>query len=114
MISYVLRYKRQTKNSEPQTCDRFMTQGLDMSPLFMEMVKAGASVDIVQKKLVYLYMCTYAKLKPDLTLLAINTLHKDCADPNPMVRGLALRNMCNLRCVGQPRGPCSGDASDAP
>ncbi|XP_023689785.2 AP-4 complex subunit beta-1 isoform X2 [Paramormyrops kingsleyae] len=79
---------------------RFMTQGLDMSPLFMEMVKAGASVDIVQKKLVYLYMCTYAKLKPDLTLLAINTLRKDCADPNPMVRGLALRNMCNLRMPG--------------
>ncbi|XP_036389534.1 AP-4 complex subunit beta-1 [Megalops cyprinoides] len=79
---------------------RFMTQGLDMSPLFMEMVKASATVDIVQKKLVYLYMCTYASLKPDLALLAINTLRKDCADPNPMVRGLALRNMCNLRMPG--------------
>ncbi|KAL4648429.1 AP-4 complex subunit beta-1 [Arapaima gigas] len=79
---------------------RLMTQGLDMSSLFMEMVKASASVDIVQKKLVYLYMCTYAGLKPDLALLAINTLRKDCADPNPMVRGLALRNMCNLRMPG--------------
>ncbi|KAG5837737.1 hypothetical protein ANANG_G00215800 [Anguilla anguilla] len=79
---------------------RFMTQGLDMSPLYMEMVKASATVDIVQKKLVYLYMCTYAGLKPDLALLAINTLRKDCADPNPMVRGLALRNMCNLRMPG--------------
>ncbi|KAI1893087.1 hypothetical protein AGOR_G00140260 [Albula goreensis] len=77
-----------------------MTQGLDMSALYMEMVKASATVDIVQKKLVYLYMCTYAGLKPDLALLAINTLRKDCADPNPMVRGLALRNMCNLRMPG--------------
>uniref|UniRef100_A0A8C9T3V9 Adaptor related protein complex 4 subunit beta 1 n=1 Tax=Scleropages formosus TaxID=113540 RepID=A0A8C9T3V9_SCLFO len=79
---------------------RLMTQGLDVSPLFMEMVKASASVDMVQKKLLYLYMCTYAPLKPDLALLAINTLRKDCADSNPMVRGLALRNMCNLRMPG--------------
>ncbi|XP_066528675.1 AP-4 complex subunit beta-1 isoform X2 [Hoplias malabaricus] len=79
---------------------RAMTQGLDVSSLFMEMVKASATVDIVQKKLVYLYMVTYAGHKPDLALLAINTLRKDCADPNPMVRGLALRNMCNLRMPG--------------
>nr|XP_055043586.1 AP-4 complex subunit beta-1 isoform X2 [Misgurnus anguillicaudatus]XP_055043587.1 AP-4 complex subunit beta-1 isoform X2 [Misgurnus anguillicaudatus] len=79
---------------------RYMTQGLDVSPLFMDMVKASATVDIVQKKLVYLYMCTYASDKPDLALLAINTLRKDCADPNPMVRGLALRNMCNFRMPG--------------
>uniref|UniRef100_A0A4W4FFH2 Beta-adaptin appendage C-terminal subdomain domain-containing protein n=1 Tax=Electrophorus electricus TaxID=8005 RepID=A0A4W4FFH2_ELEEL len=79
---------------------RSMTQGLDVSALFMDMVKASATVDVVQKKLVYLYMCTYASHKPDLALLAINTLRKDCADPNPMVRGLALRNMCNFRMPG--------------
>ncbi|XP_068946414.1 AP-4 complex subunit beta-1 isoform X2 [Petaurus breviceps papuanus] len=79
---------------------RHMTQGVDMSSIFMEMVKASATVDIVQKKLVYLYMCTYAPLKPDLALLAINTLCKDCSDPNPMVRGLALRSMCSLRMPG--------------
>ncbi|XP_062899797.1 AP-4 complex subunit beta-1 isoform X3 [Mobula hypostoma] len=79
---------------------RYMTQGLDVSALFMEMVKASATVDIVQKKLVYLYMCTYAALKPNLALLAINTLRKDSTDPNPMVRGLALRSMCSLRMPG--------------
>ncbi|XP_036625040.1 AP-4 complex subunit beta-1 [Trichosurus vulpecula] len=79
---------------------RHMTQGVDMSNIFMEMVKASATGDIVQKKLVYLYMCTYAPLKPDLALLAINTLCKDCSDPNPMVRGLALRSMCSLRMPG--------------
>ncbi|KAE8623156.1 hypothetical protein XENTR_v10005520 [Xenopus tropicalis] len=79
---------------------RHMTQGVDVSSVFMEMVKASATVDIVQKKLVYLYMCTYACQKPDLALLAINTLCKDCSDPNPMVRGLALRSMCNLRMPG--------------
>ncbi|XP_063811484.1 AP-4 complex subunit beta-1 isoform X2 [Pseudophryne corroboree] len=77
-----------------------MTQGVDVSSVFMEMVKASATVDIVQKKLVYLYMCTYSPQKPDLALLTINTLCKDCSDPNPMVRGLALRSMCNLRMPG--------------
>ncbi|KAJ6657942.1 hypothetical protein lerEdw1_001732 [Lerista edwardsae] len=71
---------------------RYMTQGVDVSSIFMEMVKASATVDIVQKKLVYLYMCIYAPLKPDLALLAINTLCKDCSDPNPMVRDGALVN----------------------
>ncbi|XP_071993742.1 AP-4 complex subunit beta-1 isoform X2 [Engystomops pustulosus] len=79
---------------------RHMTYGVDVSSVFMEMVKASATVDIVQKKLVYLYMCTYAPQKPDLALLTINTLCKDCSDPNPMVRGLALRSMCNLRMPG--------------
>uniref|UniRef100_A0A674PG85 Adaptor related protein complex 4 subunit beta 1 n=1 Tax=Takifugu rubripes TaxID=31033 RepID=A0A674PG85_TAKRU len=76
---------------------RAMSQGVDVSGLFSEMVKACASVDIVQKKLVYVFLCSYATLNPELSLLVINTLRKDCQDPNPMVRSLALRNMSNLR-----------------
>lgn len=75
-----------------------MSQGVDVSGLFTEMVKACATVDIVQKKLVYVFLCSYATLNPELSLLVINTLRKDCQDPNPMVRSLALRNMSNLRC----------------
>lgn len=76
---------------------RVMSQGVDVSGLFTEMVKACATVDIVQKKLVYVFLCSYATLNPELSLLVINTLRKDCQDPNPMVRSLALRNMTNLR-----------------
>ncbi|KAF7663919.1 hypothetical protein LDENG_00194610 [Lucifuga dentata] len=76
---------------------RVMSQGVDVSMLFSEMVKACATVDIVQKKLVYVFLCSYATLNPELSLLVINTLRKDCQDPNPMVRSLALRNMTNLR-----------------
>nr|XP_061803579.1 AP-4 complex subunit beta-1-like [Nerophis lumbriciformis] len=76
---------------------RIMSQGVDVSSLFSEMVKACATVDIVQKKLVYVFLCSYASLNPELSLLVINTLRKDCQDPNPMVRSLALRNMTNLR-----------------
>uniref|UniRef100_A0A8C5DUN2 AP complex subunit beta n=1 Tax=Gouania willdenowi TaxID=441366 RepID=A0A8C5DUN2_GOUWI len=76
---------------------RAMSQGVDVSALFSEMVKACATVDIVQKKLIYIFLCSYAAVNPELSLLVINTLRKDCQDPNPMVRSLALRNMTNLR-----------------
>lgn len=47
--------------------------------------------------MVYLYLTSQAEQKPDLALLCINTLQKDCRDDNPMVRGLALRSLCSLR-----------------
>ena len=49
------------------------------------------------KKMVYLYVCTYAATHPELSLLAINTLQKDCRDQDPMTRGLALRSFTGLR-----------------
>eukprot|EP00195_Chlamydomonas_chlamydogama_P008244 CAMPEP_0202904088 /NCGR_PEP_ID=MMETSP1392-20130828/27835_1 /ASSEMBLY_ACC=CAM_ASM_000868 /TAXON_ID=225041 /ORGANISM="Chlamydomonas chlamydogama, Strain SAG 11-48b" /LENGTH=846 /DNA_ID=CAMNT_0049591569 /DNA_START=246 /DNA_END=2786 /DNA_ORIENTATION=+ len=53
--------------------------------------------DLVLKKMLYLYITHYATQIPDLALLAINQLHKDCRDQDPMVRGLALRSLCSLR-----------------
>ncbi|XP_066839327.1 AP-4 complex subunit beta-1 isoform X2 [Anser cygnoides] len=79
---------------------RLMTQGADVSGLFAEMVKAGAAADVVQKKLVHLYVRAHAPRLPRLALLAVNTLRRDCADPSPAVRGLALRSLCSLRVPG--------------
>lgn len=75
----------------------FMTVGIDLSRLFPEMVMSCNTRDVVQKKLVYLYLTTYAESHPDLSLLAVNTLQKDVTDTNPMIRGLALRHLCSLR-----------------
>eukprot|EP01006_Ploeotia_vitrea_P015670 TRINITY_DN4566_c0_g1_i1.p1 TRINITY_DN4566_c0_g1~~TRINITY_DN4566_c0_g1_i1.p1 ORF type:complete len:800 (-),score=468.60 TRINITY_DN4566_c0_g1_i1:107-2506(-) len=75
----------------------YMTLGIDVSRLFSEMIMASTTRDLVQKKMVYLYLCTYAEQKQDLAILAINTLHKDCRSEDPMVRGLALRSLCQLR-----------------
>lgn len=75
----------------------FVTLGVDVSPLFSEMVMASTTKDLVVKKMVYMYLTTYARQNPDLTLLTINTLHKDCRDEDPMVRGLALRSLCGLQ-----------------
>ncbi|KAJ7411639.1 AP-4 complex subunit beta-1 [Willisornis vidua] len=75
---------------------RLMAQGTDVSGLFPEMVKAGAVPDVVQKKLVSLFVQAQAPRQPQLALLAVNSLRKDCAHPSPAVRGLALRTMCGL------------------
>ena len=43
--------------------------------------------DLVVKKMVYLYLTSYAQEHPELALMCINTLHRDCNDQDPMVRG---------------------------
>ncbi|KAA8521785.1 hypothetical protein F0562_012458 [Nyssa sinensis] len=75
----------------------YMTIGIDVSSLFSEMVMCSATSDIVLKKMCYLYVGNYAKYNPDLALLTINFLQKDCKDEDPMIRGLALRSLCSLR-----------------
>ncbi|GLT85405.1 hypothetical protein SLE2022_035950 [Rubroshorea leprosula] len=75
----------------------YMTIGIDVSALFGEMVMCSATSDIVLKKMCYLYVGNYAKVNPDLALLTINFLQKDCQDQDPMIRGLALRSLCSLR-----------------
>merc|ERR1712218_691836 len=46
--------------------------------------------------MLYLYTSTYASSNPELALLAINMLRKDCCDHDPTLRGLALRALCTL------------------
>ncbi|KAJ8446484.1 hypothetical protein Cgig2_028451 [Carnegiea gigantea] len=75
----------------------YMTVGIDVSSVFSEMVMCSATSDIVLKKMCYLYVGNYAKYNPDLALLTINFLQRDCKDQDPMIRGLALRSLCSLR-----------------
>ncbi|EDV26473.1 uncharacterized protein TRIADDRAFT_22316, partial [Trichoplax adhaerens] len=74
-----------------------MTLGMDVSSLFGEMTMAAATDDLIQKKLVYMYICRYVDRFPDLAVLTINTLQKDCKDNSAIVRSLALRSLCSLR-----------------
>jgi AP-4 complex subunit beta-1 len=75
----------------------YMTLGIDVSPLFTEMLMMTHTKDLIQKKMVYLYLCSYADLNPELAVLAINTLQRDCQEDDPLIRGLALRSLCGLR-----------------
>ncbi|ONM40060.1 Beta-adaptin-like protein A [Zea mays] len=45
----------------------------------------------------YLYVGAHARAHPDLALLTINFLQRDCQDQDPTIRGLALRSLCSLR-----------------
>ncbi|CAG8609055.1 4204_t:CDS:10, partial [Diversispora eburnea] len=54
-----------------------MASGIDVSPLFGDVVKAERNADLV--------------------ILAVNTFQKDLQDENPLVRGLALRTLCSMR-----------------
>lgn len=56
----------------------YMTLGIDVSKLYPEMVKASMTVDIVMKKMIYLYLINYAEQNQDLAILAINTFFMDC------------------------------------
>lgn len=60
----------------------YMTLGMDMSGLFPMMISASnlSAEDVVLKKMLYLYITHYATSTPDLALLTINQLHKDCSD----------------------------------
>jgi AP-1 complex subunit beta-1 len=50
-----------------------MTIGKDVSSLFPHMVKCMETTSIELKKLVYLYIINYAKNKPDLAIMAVNS-----------------------------------------
>ncbi|XP_051129481.1 beta-adaptin-like protein A [Andrographis paniculata] len=94
----------------------YMTIGIDVSSVFSEMVMCAVTPDIVLKKMCYLYVGNYAKHNPDLALLTINFLQRDCKDEDPMIRGLALRSLCSLgvaNLVEYLVGPLNNGLSDA-
>lgn len=81
----------------------YMTLGVDVSRLFTDMVRISSTTDIVQKKMIYLYLVNCVESNQEIALMAINTLSKDCrisSSPDSKIRGLALRNLCSLRFQG--------------
>jgi AP-4 complex subunit beta-1 len=73
-----------------------MTLGMDMSDLFNTIIMASRTPDLVQKKMIYLYLSQYAKENQEMSILAINSILLDTKDSSPMIRGLALRWLCNM------------------
>ena len=71
-----------------------------MSRLFTEMCMASYTNDLIQKKMIYLYLGNYAETNPDLAIMAINTFLKDFKHQDPKIRGLALRSLCHLKFDG--------------
>ena len=75
-----------------------MTTGKDLSVLFPNVVKCIRTKNLELKKLVYLYLINYAKVKPDLTFLAVASFSTDANQgETPLIRGLAIRTMGCIR-----------------
>eukprot|EP00658_Telonema_sp_P-2_P025812 TRINITY_DN20404_c0_g1_i20.p1 TRINITY_DN20404_c0_g1~~TRINITY_DN20404_c0_g1_i20.p1 ORF type:complete len:514 (+),score=211.15 TRINITY_DN20404_c0_g1_i20:190-1731(+) len=76
-----------------------MTVGLDVEMLFPDMILCMNTPDIELKKLVYLYIINYARVKRnrDTVLLAVNTFVQDSQGANPLLRALAVRTMGSIR-----------------
>ena len=76
---------------------QYLTIGIDMSPLFSDVIMNAHTTDMATKKMLYHYITYYAQAKSDLALLTVNTLQKDCRDDDPVTRGLAIRSMASMR-----------------
>jgi AP-1 complex subunit beta-1 len=74
-----------------------MTVGKDVSALFPEVVNCMQADNLELKKLTYLYIMNYAKSQPEQAIMAVNSFVKDCQDPNPLIRALAVRTMGCIR-----------------
>ena len=74
-----------------------MTVGKDVSALYPDVANCMQTDNLELKKLVYLYMMNYSKSQPDMAIISVNTFVKDCEDPNPLIRALAVRTMGCIR-----------------
>ena len=72
------------------------TMGVDLSPLFNEILMFTYVEDLVCKKMVYFYLIKHCHNNRDTAILTLNALIKDCKSKEFRVRGLALRNMSNI------------------
>ncbi|KAG7384520.1 AP-3 complex subunit beta-2 [Phytophthora pseudosyringae] len=77
-----------------------ISKGEDVSAFFADVVKNVIVASVEVKKLVYMYLVHYADANSqcrELALLSINSFQKDLADPNQLIRALALRVMTSIR-----------------
>lgn len=74
-----------------------ISKGRDATPYLASVFKLSSTTSLEVRKLVYLVVLRYAPLHPDLALLSINSFQRDLTDPNPLIRGMALRTLSGIR-----------------
>ena len=65
--------------------------------LFPSIVKCVITKNPELKKLVYAYLVRFAESEPDLALLSVSSFQRSLKDPNPLIRGSALRVLASIR-----------------
>ena len=77
-----------------------MSKGTNVSDFFSAVVKNVQIKSVEVKKMVYMYLVSYAdhdKECRELALLSINNFQKDLAASNQLIRALALRVLSSIR-----------------
>jgi AP-3 complex subunit beta len=65
--------------------------------LFPSVVKCVVCKNPEVRKLVYAYLVRFGESEPDLALLSVSTFQRSLKDPNPLIRGSALRVLASIR-----------------
>ncbi|KJK80305.1 hypothetical protein H634G_04544 [Metarhizium anisopliae BRIP 53293] len=65
----------------------------DMVALFPDIIACMHIPSLEIKKMCFLYLVNYARVRPEIAVKAIPVLENDMEDQNPLVRALALRTM---------------------
>lgn len=65
----------------------------DMVALFPDIISCMEMPSLEIKKMCFLFLVNYARVKPDIALKALPILQTDMNDSNPLVRALALRTI---------------------
>lgn len=73
-----------------------MTMGSNMIALSTQMIEMLPIADLELKKMIYLYVVTYAPSQPTLADSVFPILKDDCRDDNSLIRTLSLRTMSNI------------------
>ena len=74
-----------------------MSEGINMSELYPEVVKSIICQDTQVQQLVYLYLMHYAEFKPQEALLSVNTLQMHLKSSDAAIRAQALRVLTSIR-----------------
>ncbi|WVQ71823.1 hypothetical protein IAR50_001365 [Cryptococcus sp. DSM 104548] len=72
----------------------FMRKKTALKKIVANMTMGNDILEI--KKMVYLYLINYGRLRPEELNGAISSFLSDCADRNPLIRGLAIRTMSSI------------------
>lgn len=73
-----------------------ISKGRDATPFLASVFKLSSSTSLEVRKLVYIVVLRYAPQHPDLALLSINSFQRDLTEPNPLIRGMALRALSGM------------------
>ncbi|KAI1261048.1 AP-2 complex subunit beta [Xylariaceae sp. FL1019] len=65
----------------------------EMVSLFPDVIACMQLPNLEIKKMCFLFLVNYSRMRPEMAVKAIPVLQQDMDDPNPLVRALALRTM---------------------